>query len=301
MAKVSIIIPCKNDILLLKTLEDIRAHATGEYEIVVVLDGPVSFSLPAERENLTYIQKPKPEGIREALNEAASRATGQYLLKADAHCMFGENFDEILQKDCQDNWVVIPRRYGMDGHRPDAWERQHDFAADYYYLRCPWTGPFGLYLSTNRWIGRDEERKDIMLDETMGMHGSMWFMATDYYRNILQGLNSSNNASLFGDGEEISLKTWLSGGKVMVNKNTWYAHLQIRQPSKQQREKDYLSEASHRYIAEYWTKNQWEKQTQDFGWLVDRYWPLPTEKKHHYKDRSFWPENWRDYYEEGRL
>lgn len=96
----------------------------------------------------------------------------------------------------------------MRGNRPDLWERQLDFVADYYYLTCPWTSRFGLFLGTQRWVSRGEERQDTLIDETMGMHGSAWFMPTLYYRHHLQGL-FTQDASLYGDGEEIPIdKFW---------------------------------------------------------------------------------------------
>ena len=52
--------------------------------------------------------------MRNAINSAAAIAKGKYLLKTDAHCMFGEGFDEILKAECDDDWVVIPRRKRLD-------------------------------------------------------------------------------------------------------------------------------------------------------------------------------------------
>lgn len=69
MGKISILIPPKNERLLAKTIEEIFNNATGE-------DGPTSFPRPRERDNLIYINKSQPQGIRSALNEAAARALG---------------------------------------------------------------------------------------------------------------------------------------------------------------------------------------------------------------------------------
>lgn len=136
-----------------------------------------------------------------------------------------------------------------------------------------------------------------MLDETMSMHGSMWFMPANYYRNNLQGLDTNINTSNSGDGEEIILKTWLGGGKVMVNKNTWYAHLQdVTATDRLWPDKFRDSEDSCRKLAEYWTDNEWNGQIYSFDWLIDRFWPLPTQSYHHRRDRYLWPENWKELY-----
>ena len=36
-------------------------------------------------------------------------ATGKYIYKSDAHCRFSKGFDEILQEDMQEDWIVMPR------------------------------------------------------------------------------------------------------------------------------------------------------------------------------------------------
>ena len=42
----------------------------------------------------------------------AAIATGDFLMKCDAHCMFQEGYDEILKADCPDDGVLVPRRRG---------------------------------------------------------------------------------------------------------------------------------------------------------------------------------------------
>ena len=293
MAKVSVLIPSRNEKYLTKTVDGIFAKATGNIEVIIVLEGPTSYRLPHKRKNLILIQKPQAEGLRKAINDAAKKATGKYLLKTDAHCAFNRGFDEILKKDCEDNWVVIPRRFGMDPKTPALWKRQLFFQAD-YYLTCPWTNNAGL--NTTLWNERAEKRRAISIDETMSTHGSVWFMPKDYYFDGLQGLDTEN-FGYWGENEEIAVKAWLGGGRVMVNKNTWYAHLQMRTSNKAQRQKDRQAVESHKLMANYWTKNLWRKRIHDFDWLIDKFWPLPTQNNHYYKDKYFWPENWRDYYE----
>jgi glycosyltransferase involved in cell wall biosynthesis len=86
MAKVSIVIPSRNERLLAKTVDDIFAKATGEIEVIVVLDGPTDYALPTERPRLTVIKKSKVEGLKPAINSGAKIATGKYLMKSDGHC-----------------------------------------------------------------------------------------------------------------------------------------------------------------------------------------------------------------------
>ncbi len=53
MTKVSIIIPSKNEKFLGKTIESIINNATGDYEIIVVLDGPTSYPIIKESKKLS--------------------------------------------------------------------------------------------------------------------------------------------------------------------------------------------------------------------------------------------------------
>src|SRR3972149_8272953 len=64
MAKVSVLIPSRNEKYLTKTVDGIFAKATGNIEVIIVLEGPTSYRLPHKRNNLILIQKPQAEGLR---------------------------------------------------------------------------------------------------------------------------------------------------------------------------------------------------------------------------------------------
>src|SRR3989337_2508804 len=99
----SIIIPARNEIFLYKTIQDILAKARGPIEVIPVLDG---YWCPADElisdKRVTYLQFGTSHGMREAINAAARKATGEYLLKCDAHVMFEEGFDVKLVADVPD-------------------------------------------------------------------------------------------------------------------------------------------------------------------------------------------------------
>lgn len=294
-ATTSIIIPSRNERLLQKTVDELYKNATGSIEVIVVLDGPTTFPLPRLRPNLIFIRKPKPEGIRSAINAAVAQASGQYLLKTDAHCIFAPGFDEILQRDCEDNWVLIPRRFGMDASQPNLWRRQTNFVADYYYLSFPWGQSDHGYMKAEHWISRNQARSAIMIDQTLAIHGSVWFMPTQFYRKNLGGLNE--NLGSWAEHNEIVFKTWASGGAVMVDKHTWYAHLQDKGFRKGFAAKEEEVVKDHQKVLNYFGKNQWPKQIYNFAWLIDRFWPLPTLNHHQRGERYLWPENWREAYQ----
>ena len=112
MDRLSVIIPSRNEEFLAKTVDDIFAKAQGDIEVVVILDEKDQELKP--REGLDVKKKIGPPGLRSAMNQAIDTATGKYIMKLDAHCMLGEGFDEILKADCDEDWVVVPRRYSLN-------------------------------------------------------------------------------------------------------------------------------------------------------------------------------------------
>lgn len=293
MSKVSVIIPCRSETLevepgvsvLERTVRDVHEKAAGEIEIVVVFDGPPYQHVPPY---VIPIHAPWG-GTKVAINLAAQAASGEYLFKLDGHCSVGEGFDEILQADMEENWIVTPRFYVLD---PLKWDWQDDRFYDYFRLPCPFTYKRGvMFQAGGHWPERNEPRKDFTLDENMKLHGSCFFVSRDFYWNALGGLDPKNGAGSWnGEDIELSLKTWLGpwGGGLMVNKHTWYAHM--HRGGQRPREWGFSyheAYASAFWTARYWLNNQWPERAHDFEWLVDRFWPIPG-----------WPENWKETYAE---
>jgi len=286
MSKVSILIPSRNEPFLYKTVQDIVTKATGDIEIIVAFDGEPYTSLP-NYENLIRLEL-QQMGTKPILNIAAKKASGKYLLKTDAHCMFAEGFDETLQADMEDNWVVMPRFYVLNAEK---WEWQDARFYDYFKLPCPLTDPrMFRFQAGGHWPERTRERLSIPIDENMKLHGSSFFMSKDFYIHCLGGLNSMGAGTWSGEDIEISLKTWLGpwDGKVMVNKNTWYAHMHKGREHPRGWNVSYSDiNSSYLWTAHYWMANEWAERKHDIEWLIDRFSPVPT-----------WPENWKDLYEE---
>ena len=207
----------------------------------------------------------------------------KYLFKLDSHCMLGEGFDEILQQPMEDNWVVIPRFYVLDA---ENWKWQDNRYYDYFYLPCPLTDKKQFrFQAGGHWKERTQEKKDILLDENMKLHGSAFFLNKKFFLESLGELDSIfDNSS--GEDIEISLKTWLGpwNGKLMVNKNTWYAHMH----KGGQRPRGYYMgntqiKNTYDHIAKYWMNNFWNKRKHDLEWLIEKFYPIPT-----------WPSNWQE-------
>ncbi|MBI4136499.1 hypothetical protein HY469_00395 [Candidatus Roizmanbacteria bacterium] len=120
---------------------------------------------------------------------------------------------------------------------------------------------------------RDKKEKD--LTETMSLQGSCWMLTREKY----WGLNVCDEkfGSWGSQGIEVAVKTWLSGGQVLVNHKTWYAHLFRTQggdfgfPYKISAKNQ---EKAKSYARDLFFNNRWEKQTRPLSWLVEKFWPV---------------------------
>jgi glycosyltransferase involved in cell wall biosynthesis len=217
---ISIIIPSYKDPLLQKTIDSLLGNSLGEIEIIVVLDGYWPEPPLKADKRVKIIHLGKNSGMREAINKGVSIASGEYIMRTDEHCIFGKDYDVILTKNIEDNWIVTPRRYFLD---PVKWEVMDIPPVDYSDL-CINNQKEGRKFSgvENKKLG--EERKDILIDETHAMQGSCWIMKKSWWDKVIGELETKGYGPLYQDSHEMVFKTWKNGGKLMVNKNTWYAH-----------------------------------------------------------------------------
>ena len=287
MSKVSVIIPARKEPYIRETLKDVMDNAVGDIEVILVLDGDVpDYELPDDKRIRVY-HNSKVQGLRPCLMAAVGVARGKYILKTDAHCTIGEGWDKILKADCEDNWIVIPRRYWFDAPTWSILDRPLVDAMRYIY---PFKRVYEPRLTARPWPERAEEYKDEMLIEDMSYQGSMWFMHRKHFHRI-GGMPSKDGYGTFGEEpQELGLKTQLGPweGKIMRNKNTWYAHwskpmIHWRMDPEEAGRVTYAEFVqANGWAFEYWWNNKWEDRAHDFDWLIDKFWPLPK-----------WPENWR--------
>lgn len=274
---VSIIIPAKNEIYLQKTIDDILLKAKGEIEIIPVLDGYWPNPSLKDDDRIKILHRGKGRGMRAAINDGAIIARGKYLMKCDAHCMFDEGFDLKLIEDYHDNWIVIPRRLRLDAENWCIEESsKHKPPIDYEYLGSP--GHYGA--KGNKWDQRTVERMNdpkYLIDETLSFQGSCWFMSKDHFDNFLHGMSEEGYGTFVREAQEIGLKTWLGGGKVMVNKKTWYAHLHKGPKLGRMYFIDKRGmERGNAYCDDFWFNNRWLDAKHDLAWLIERFMPVPS-------------------------
>lgn len=244
MALVSIIIPSRKDPDLQKTVDDIKKNARGEIEIIVVNDDDGKL------------------GLRQAVNKGVSESHGEYILKTDAHCKFDDGFDVKLLP-IEDNWVVSPVRYKLD---VETWEIMPEPPIVYERIVIDRPDKLGGV----EWRSRKRGRENIMVDENMVFQGSCWMMSRTHW-NRLGGLSEIGYGTFTQEPLEIALKTWLGGGKVMVNKNTWYAHKHRKFGRTYSALGNDEVKNGNAYSRDYWLNNRWEERKHDFDWLMKRF------------------------------
>ena len=298
---VSVIIPSRSDQWLQQTVDDLLNKAEGEVEVVVVYDG--RWADPILKDDPRVIQihhgvLSDNYGMRESINAGVRLSSGDYLLIIDEQCGVDQGYDVKLVADCEDDWVVIPRRKRL---APDNWSLVNDGRpdVDYMYIDYPYKGADKLKdgeflpktegLHGAEWRQRFYDRQDILIDDVPTMQGSCYFMKRSWWDKIIGELDSTHYGPFTMEAQEVSLKTWLSGGKVKVNKKTWYAHWHKGRKGKGYAftNEQYLRhsegmEKGRLYAIEYWLTTKDFKY--DWNWFVTKL----------FNDMPGWSKDWQE-------
>lgn len=218
MIKLSCVIPSYKDPFLIPTIKSLldNSELGDELEVIAVLDGYWREDL-IQDPRVRYVHLGKNRGMRGAINAGVDVARGTFLLRTDEHCMFAPGYDRILTETCEPTWIVTAKRHYLD---PIKWELMPDAPVEHEKLVIQG----GKKFSGIRWPERDEQQKDVPISETMAMQGSMWVMPRQWWKDVIGELQTEGYGPLIQDSHEMVFKTWKAGGKLMVNKNTWFAH-----------------------------------------------------------------------------
>ncbi len=290
----SILIPARNEMFLANTIDDILKNIEGKTEIIAVLDGykPEPPLLPDPRVLLIY--NPESKGQRAATNQAARLSKAKYVMKVDAHCAFDKGFDVKMMEAMQDDWTMAPtmknlhafdwvcpdghRRYqgpsgpcndcGKETTRDVVWiAKRSPNSISYCFDSSPHFQYFGEYSK------RPEGQGDIT--ESMSLQGSCFMLTREKYWEL--GICDEEFGSWGSQGIEVAAKTWLSGGRVMIHHNTWYAHMFRTQGG------DFSfpypisgrdQEKAKRAARDLFFNDKWPLQKRPLSWLVEKFWPV---------------------------
>jgi glycosyltransferase involved in cell wall biosynthesis len=249
--------------------------------VIVVLDGWWPNPALPTHPRLRILHWGEAKGLRPSLNAAVQMATGEFLFKLDAHCALMQGYDEALAKACDDGEVVVPAKHSLE---PESWQR---FKAPwhYYYLLWPWPADGGFVGLQDRNYGSDYNvpRESIRIDDILSYQGSAWMLRRSHWDRILPSGMDHAHYYYAQEPQEVGFKTWLSGGRVRIVKDVWYAHLwKGKGVNKRQfsREKTLWNQAMA-WSCRHWLLNEEPGMTKPFSWLVEKFGPLPG-----------WPSDW---------
>ena len=299
MTDLSILIPSRNEMFLARTIQDILEHAETDIEVIAVLDGARANPPVPQHEQVNVIFLQKPIGQRAATNMAARSSRGKYVMKVDAHCAFAQGFDRVMLEDITPDVTMVPilhRLWAFDWEcyrcgwkmyqceppvvcpdcgnenirRKIVWiSEMQSQRTSYYFDRNLRQQNFDEYTH------RDEYKKALAetgLTETMSVAGSCWMMTKDKYFEL--DVCDEEWGFWGSQGIEVACKTWLSGGRVLVNHHTWYAHLSrpgIGFPYRLDRKHPFHAKKMARDIL---LSDKWDKAIHPMSWLVDKFAPV---------------------------
>ena len=310
--KLSILIPARNEEFLNRTIQDILSNIQGETEIIVVLDGYETELVNDPR--VRVIRNKEAVGQRAATNQACKLSEAKYVMKVDAHCSFDKGFDVKMMNDMQDDWTMVPimrnlhafdwvcpeghRRYqgqsgpcticNADTIKDIVWiAKNNPQSTSYCFDEEPHFQYFNDYKKRSEY--KEKLEKDI-LTETMSIQGSCFMLTREKYWDL--NISDESLGSWGSQGIEVACKTWLSGGRVVVNHKTWYSHLfrtaggdfgfPYPQSGKQ-------TDHAKRTVKELFFDNKWDKQVKPLSWLLEKFWPVPGWTEEMRKKIKEWP------------
>jgi glycosyltransferase involved in cell wall biosynthesis len=296
----TIIIPARNEIFLTNTVDDIISNMEAHTQVIVVLDG-YEHSWPDPPVNINprvdVIHLSESIGQRAAINMAARMSKAPYIMKVDAHCAFGPGFDRIMLEDMQDDWTMVPKMYNLhafDWVCPNGHKRYQGKSGpckecgeptDRYMIWKPrgWQKEKPTPESTSMMFDRNmrfgywsayKQRQEGDLVESMSLLGACWMVSRERFFEL--DMCDEAHGSWGQQGTEIACKTWLSGGRLIVTKKTWFAHLFRTQGG------DFgfpypnpgITKA-RAYSRDMWLNDKWDKAIYPLSWLIDRFAPVP--------------------------
>jgi glycosyltransferase involved in cell wall biosynthesis len=219
--QISVVIPSHNEIYLQKTIDSLLDNSGigDQLEIIPVLDGYWP-SVPLKNDKrVKVLHLGKNGGMKNAINKGMAIATGKYVARLDEHCMFSKDWDKILLADITDTDLWTLRRKKLDPVNWKVMTEMRDIDYEKLLIRENPTKFTGV-----EWISRKMEREDIMIDETGFIQGSFVVMSKKLWDEVVVELDDVAKGPLYSDQLEMAMKIWQNGGRIMVNKKTWFGH-----------------------------------------------------------------------------
>lgn len=303
----SVIIPARNEEFLERTINGILDNAKLDTEVIAILDGYWPTPSMKDRPKVTLIHHTDPVGQRAGVNEGARLSKSKYIMKLDAHCIVDEGFDRKLIEPYENgemgmDTTTIPRMYNLHGFDwvcKDCGHRKYQSPTPSECEKCKgkdvereiiWKPRMNRM--TECWMfdkdmhfqywsdgGKRPEAKGEIVD-VMSSVGACFLMPRERFFAI--GCLDEAHGSWGQFGTEIACKSWLSGGRHVVNKRTWFSHMFRTQGGDFGFPYDISGndqERAKQYSRDLWLNNKWDKAVRPLSWIVDKFNPPTWEKK----------------------
>ena len=319
----SVLIPARNEMFVALTVKTILDNIRGNTEVIVALDGEWANPGIPDDPRVTIVYFPEAIGQRAATNQACRLSRAKYVIKIDAHCAVDEGFDVKMLSDMQEDMTLIPTMYNLhafnwkclkcgktwyqsptplfcckdgDGkirneqcdskqfEREIVWKPRLNKKSLYYR--------FDKNLHFQYWgdyRNRPEAQKELV--EIMSTQGSCFMISRKRYWEL--NICDEKHGSWGQQGVEVAMKTWLSGGRLITTKKTWYSHMFRTQGG------DFGfpypmsgtdQDKARQYSKELWLQNTWplKKEGRDLNWVLNKFYPVPD---WHYDPKTQKPES----------
>jgi len=316
MYRLSVIIPGLNEEFMQNTIDSVLESSSEETEVICILDGYWPEKGIKNHERLTVVHNEEPLGQRAATNQGVKLSDAEFIMKLDAHCKVSPGFDKELMSTCKYDWTMIPRMYTLDAfhwvcpdckkewdqgplktecdacggknvYRKIIWDKKERKRTDYMwinddlrmkYFDKPGLSEYGDVKELKKRCSPKEpgckwSKGDIT--DVMTCIGAGWFMHRKRYWEL--GGMDEDHGSWGQMAVELSFKAWLSGGRMVVNKRCWFAHLARTQkgfgfPYAHKRG---AIDHARKHSRDMWLKNKWPKAIHTYDWLIKKFSPLP--------------------------
>lgn len=290
---------------LKNTVEDLIKNKRGKTEIIAVLDGKWDDPKILQHPDVNVIYVPESIGQRGATNIGVRLSKAKYVAKSDAHCSFEEGFDvKMLEafKQEGDNAIIVPimrnlhafdwkcyhcgfRKYqgptptacekcgkGDKMRRKMTWEpRRGTYSQSFSFDSEPHFQYFQDYKKNPKY---EKDKAETGLTETMSLQGSFFMATREKYWEL--NLSDESVGSWGNQGIELACKMWLSGGRVLVNHKTWYAHMFRTQGgdfSFPYEQSGRGVEKTKKKVWDHFFNGKFKQQIHPVSWLVDKFNP----------------------------
>ena len=302
MRDLSVIIPARSEIFLAQTVQNVLANARADTEVIAICDGYEPDPPLQDDTRLVVVRHEQSIGQRAATNEGARISTAKYVAKLDAHCAVDEGFDVKLMEDCQSDWTMVPSMYNLhafdwqcqgcgnrtyQGARPSECDKCQGTAFEMVMVWKPrsnrltvsWRFDKDLHFQYWRKHSKRPECQGEII-ETMSFIGACMFLERERFWEL--GGMQEEHGSWGQFGTEWACKSWLSGGKLVTSKKTWFAHMfrtgnfaangqsSFPYPLSQQQ-----IDRAREYSRDLWLNDKWPLAKYPLQWLVDRFAPVP--------------------------